>query len=86
MKPTEAEDPYELVGTILPSPPGYDAQGEMARCFIEEFALMGWTGQRILRLFKNPFYQGPYAIYQTRGEEFVRDIIRQIFEGVEANA
>ena len=86
MKPPEAEDPYALVATILPSPADYDVQGEMARCFIEEFALMGWTAQRILRIFKNPFYQGPYAIYQTRGEEFVRDIIRQIFEGGEANA
>lgn len=77
-KSLEPEDPYELVGVAVPVPEGYDALGEMARCFVEEFALMGWSGQRILGLFQSPFYQGPHAVYRTRGEGFGRELIGQV--------
>jgi len=86
LKPAEAEDPLELISVAVPVPEGYDALGEMARCFVEEFALMGWNAERILSMFKNPFFQGPYGICQARGEEFVQNLIRQVFEGVRTDA
>ncbi len=78
MKPAKPEDPLELVGVAIPVPEGYDVLGEMARCFVEEFALMGWSADRILRMFKSPSFQGPYRIYQARGEEFVQELIGRV--------
>ena len=48
-KTAEPDDPLELVGMVVPVPPGYDSMAEMGRCFVEEFAFMGWDRRRILR-------------------------------------
>ena len=77
-KTAEPDDPLELVGMVVPVPPGYDSMAEMGRCFVEEFALMGWDRRRILRLFKSPVYAGAHAIYRARGEEFVDSLITQV--------
>lgn len=49
---------------------------EMARCFAEEFVRMGWSDEALAAIFRDPFYQGPHAVYQARGEEYVLRIIR----------
>ncbi len=77
-KSFEEDDPMEFVGVELPTPEGYDAFGEMARAFIGEFALMGFSRDQILQLFRNPFYQGPYAIYRSRGEEYVCGLLDEV--------
>jgi len=77
-KQLESDDPFEMVRVLVPTGPDEDATGEMARSFAEEFALMGFTAERILRLFRNPFYAGAHIIYRQRGEEFVRQIISQV--------
>ncbi len=64
-----------LVGVCLERGPDDEALAEMARCFVEEYARMGWSGERILRLFRNPFYRGPHQILRMKGEEFVRSLI-----------
>ena len=69
------DDPLELVGCEVPLE---DEQlSEMAECFVEEFARMGYGAEALLGLFRNPFYHGPHSVYQARGEEYVRDLIRQ---------
>jgi hypothetical protein len=50
----------------------------MAWCFVEEFARMGWSGDRILRLFRSPSYRGPHRILCLKGEEFVRGLIESV--------
>lgn len=84
MKEHEAEDPLELVGVQMKEGPDEHALAEMAGCFIEEYARMGWDSERILKLFRNPFYRGPYQILRARGEEFVRERIETI-TGVKAS-
>jgi len=84
MKEHEAEDPLELVGVQMKDGPDDQALADMAGCFIEEYARMGWDGERILKLFRNPFYRGPYQILRARGEEFVRERIETI-TGVKAS-
>ncbi len=74
----EDGDPFEMIGVIVPTAPDHDATTEMARALVEEFVLMGFTEERLLRLFKNPFYAGAHAIYRQRGEEFLRQIIHQV--------
>ncbi len=78
MKQMESDDPFEMVGVVVPTAPGEDVTALMARSFVEEFALMGCTAEQILRVFKNRFYVGAHAVYEQRGEGFIRDIIGQV--------
>jgi len=78
-KELEADDPYALVGQGFPCPEDLDPAGGMARCFVEEFALLGCPAGVVMDLFRSPFYQGPHAVYRARGEDFVRDLIRDVY-------
>ncbi len=78
-KEFELDDPYEMVGVMIPSPPGEDLTSEMVKVFMEEYAVLGFSRERIMRLFENPFYAGVHAVYQQRGEAFVNGIADQIF-------
>ena len=78
MKRLEPEDPMALVGVCLERGPDDEAMTEMAWCFVEEFGRMGWSGERILRLFRNPFYRGPHRILRMKGEGFVRGLIETV--------
>lgn len=78
VKRFESDDPFLMVGVVVPTAPDQDSTAEMARAFVEEFALMGYRADRLLRLFKNPLYMGAHLIYRQRGEEFVRQIIDQV--------
>jgi hypothetical protein len=77
-KEFEPEDPLEPVAVALDTP-GHDGMDAMARCFVEEFAMMGWPPGRIFRLFTIPEYAASYSVYQERGEQYVRSIIRSVF-------
>ena len=77
-KPLEPEDPLALVGVVLERGPDERALTEMAWCFVEEYARMGWSGERIMRLFRNPFYRGPHQILRMKGEDFVRGLIETV--------
>jgi hypothetical protein len=72
-KQTEATDPLELKGAVVPGNVDY-----LARCFIEEFAFMGRDGAAILELFRDPCYVAVHAIYRRRGEEAVRRLIDEV--------
>jgi hypothetical protein len=72
------DDPFQLVGMWLPATPNDGALELMGRGFIEEFVRLGWGGAQILRLFQNPFYRGPHAVYRVKGEPFVRQLIAQV--------
>ncbi len=74
-KPPDPEDPMALVGVGLERDPDDNALTEMAWAFVEEYARMGWSGDRILRLFQNPYYRGPHQILRAKGEEFVRELV-----------
>lgn len=78
MKEPDRDDPLELVGVQMKEGPDERALEEMAGCFIEEYARMGWNGERILKLFRNFFYRGPYQILRAKGEDFVRERIETI--------
>ena len=81
-KHLDGEDPFELVAVYIPTT--YDAQAEMARTFIEEFALMGWPRARIMRMFQIPRFAGPHSVYEERGEAFVRGLVDEVFGGAES--
>jgi DNA-binding LacI/PurR family transcriptional regulator len=73
-KPFEDDDPMELTGVALP---GGDME-EAAEALVEEFVRMGFDDAHLLHLFKSPFYTGTHQIYQQKGEEYVRALIKKI--------
>ncbi len=64
-----------LVGVALEEDPDDEALEEMAWSFVREYALMGWSGEQIMRLFRTPFFRGPHRILRVKGEDFVRGLV-----------
>jgi hypothetical protein len=75
-KEFESDDPMELVGMVIDTQE--DTLEEMGRVFVEEFARMGCTDRDILRLFRDPFYRAPHALYAAKGEEYVTTVIKRV--------
>lgn len=73
-KQAEPEDPLDLVGTIVP---GGDLE-VLARCFIEEFAALGYNGDRLLELFRQPQYVAVHPVYRAKGEAATRRLIDNV--------
>jgi hypothetical protein len=71
------EDPFELTGHALVTEE--DTTEAMCECFVEEFIRLGHTPDRILALFRTPFYVGMHLVLQKRGELFVRERIKEGF-------
>jgi len=78
-KDFEADDPYEFVGMRYQAEPGTDPDELMARCFIEEYALMGMPRDRIMRMFHSPAFKGTHSILERRGAEFIRAISDDVY-------
>jgi hypothetical protein len=76
-KAVEPTDPYVATVVAL-NTPGYDGAAAMTRTFIEEFARMGWSRQRIQRMFRISRYVAAHAVYRARGPEFVAAIIDDV--------
>ena len=83
LKAAEATDPY-VASAVELTTPGHDGTAAMARTFVEEFARIGWSRDRIRRMFRQPRFSAAYAVFQTRGDEFVTEIIDQVL-GPEPN-
>lgn len=66
-------DPNILVGVAFPA--DAEATREMAYVFAEEFARMGYDRERLLALFKNPYYAGAHGTYRDLGEKKILSII-----------
>lgn len=78
-KVVESGDPLELVGVSYRVESAEDDDRAMARCFIEEYALVGWDAARIRNLFLSPMYSGPHGITCRRGIAFVDTVIAEVF-------
>ncbi len=76
-KSAEPTDPYEAIAVAIPTP-GYDGTAAMARVFVEEFALMGWSRQRLERMFRIPRYVAAHRVYLERGPDFVASLIDDV--------
>ena len=79
-KEFDPDDPFTLTGMIvaLPKEASDRAEEEMASCFIEEYILMGYDDERILGLFRDPFFQATHAVFISRGEAYVRELLRRV--------
>jgi hypothetical protein len=84
-KEFESDDPYELVGVRYPVPAGVDADRELARCFVEEFAVMGWPRHRVRALFDSPRFEGAHDVLRRRGPELIDAVTAEVFGGGQAD-
>jgi hypothetical protein len=78
-KELEADDPYELTGVRYPVADGVDADRETARTVIEEFAMQGWSRQKIGALFAQPQAGHAYDIYRRRGDALLDELFDLVF-------
>lgn len=79
MKSLESSDPFELVGVARQVEADTEADAEMARCLIEEYALTGFAADEILALFASPAYVMAHDIQRRRGAAFVRGLVSAVF-------
>ncbi len=70
----DATDPMTLRGVVVQTEDDR-AVREMAECFIEEYARLGFDSDRILRMFKTRGYAGPFMAYEALGEAAIRALI-----------
>jgi hypothetical protein len=66
-------DPQMLVGVTLPGSAA--ATREMAETFADEFAQLGLDRDRILALYRQPFYAGAHQAWQHLGNEEIARIV-----------
>ncbi len=70
-------DPMILNGVLLKegeSPP-LEAVRDMAECFIDEYARLGFDANRILHMFRTKGYAGPYMAAEILGETEIRELV-----------
>jgi hypothetical protein len=78
-KELESDDPMEFVAMRFPAEPGVDPDERMARCFVEEYALLGFPPDKVFRLFESQLFTGTHAVLERRGPGFVTAIIDNVY-------
>ena len=74
----DPQDPMNLVGVGVPC--NADAQREMASVFAEEFARLGYSRDRILKLFHNPFYAAPHRAFLDLGATEIERLVEEVVD------
>ena len=77
LRDPDASDPMEIVDVVLDRPIDDAGLDDMARTFIEEYTLMGWSPVRILDMFRRPFYGGAHDAYERLGEDRIVALIEE---------
>ena len=67
-------DPMTLHGVVVETADD-SAMLEMAECFIDEYARLGFDANRILHMFRTKGYAGPYMATEILGEEAIHDLV-----------
>jgi len=68
-------DPMLLMGVEIET--GEDSLLETARVFAEEFARLGFDEEKVLSLFRSPFYAAAHRTWLALGEETVGALVRE---------
>jgi hypothetical protein len=74
----DPQDPLLLVGVELPG--SATQQHEMVAVFAEEFARLGFSEERIMRLFTSPAYAAAHRALNDLGEGEIRALVREACE------
>ena len=74
-KDPDATDPMMFVGVEAPGGP--EATRDMAYAFAEEFARLGHSEEKVLDLFRTPFYRAAHNAYVALGDLEIQKIVRE---------
>ncbi|MFQ5864793.1 MAG: hypothetical protein ACE5IW_06135 [bacterium] len=74
----DPSDPNVLVGVEIPA--NAETIRDMAYVFAEEFARIGFDKEKLMRIFKRPFYAGAHRAYEELGEEEIEKIVDECLE------
>ncbi len=66
-------DPNILIGVELAT--DMDATIDMAYAFAEEFSRLGFKKERLMSIFRRPFYIGAHRAYLELGDEAIEKIV-----------
>ena len=72
----ESDDPFELHGVVFSS--DLETSRQMARCFVEEYALLGLPRQAVRRLFESPAFYGTRTLAQQHGWPFIEQLLDEV--------
>ena len=72
-------DPMTLHGVALETDDDR-AIWDMAECFVEEYARLGFKEDRLLRMFRTPGCAGPFLAYETFGPRAIQTLIDQTLQ------
>ena len=76
-RPMEAEDPLSLHAVSVEGDPEL-----MLHCVVQEYAWMGWGGEQILNLFRDPFYPALRELWDRYGEANLRERIAALLQQI----
>jgi len=73
-------DPMTINGVVLEDigAPSREAVLDMAECFIDEYARLGFDANRILHMFSTKGYAGPHMATQILGEPAIRQLVDMV--------
>ncbi|MFN7182055.1 MAG: hypothetical protein ACK4NF_05205 [Planctomycetota bacterium] len=74
IKQFEEDDPMELVGVEY-TLHNFDT---VIEGIIEEYIKLGFDENKIIWLFKNPFFKMTNSIYKQKGEQYIKRVIERI--------
>ena len=77
MKDFEEDDPMSLQAVALPA----GNPEVQARLIIDEFLSMGTEKERLLEIFRDPFYMGTYHLHETLGEKRIQELLQECSTG-----
>lgn len=70
-------DPMTLHGVVVETSDDA-AMLEMAECFIDEYARLGFDANRILHMFDTRGYAGPFMATQCLGKKKIHELVHQV--------
>ena len=73
----DATDPMTLHGVVVETSDNA-AMLEMAECFIDEYARLGFDANRILHMFNTRGYAGPFMAKGALGEEKIHELVQRV--------
>lgn len=56
------------------------AMAEMAECFIDEYARLGFDANRILHMFNTRGYSGPFMATTALGQDRIRELVSTVLD------
>ncbi len=77
----DADDPLALVPAVMDMPMDEASYRQMAETFVEEYMLLGFSDEKIIGLFHNPFYRATHEILKSKGESYVTELIKGVRNG-----